>query len=128
MRRANEKREPVPEPVKTTAPESRAPGVIRDILGGYFLTAVAAGKHLSFLLFLTFLGLIYIANSYYAEKTIRNIDRIQHDLKEMRYEYISNRSALMQGSRQSSIARKVAGMGVRESTVPPAKIFIQDNH
>src|SRR5215210_5401107 len=48
-----------------------------------------------FILFLTFLIIIYIGNSYYAERTIREIAKTKTELKEKRAEFISTSSELM---------------------------------
>ena len=77
-----------------------------------------------FMFFLTILSLAYIANSYYAEKTVRDIDKISKELKELRSEYISGKSDLMYSSKQSNVALKAAHLGVKESLAPPRKIII----
>ncbi len=78
-----------------------------------------------YIFFLTFLAIIYIANSYYAEKTIRDIDSITTELKELRSEYISNKSEVMFRSKQSQVANQVRSTGLEESVVPPKKIQIK---
>ncbi len=98
----------------------------QDILGGGFLTKERTIKHLPFLLFLAFLAIIYIGNSYYAEKNIRKIEKLQKEVKELRYEYITNKSKLMQSSRQSMVAKSLENKGIKESTVPPNKIFVEE--
>ena len=77
---------------------------------------------LPFIFFLTFIGLIYISNTYYAEKTIREIDRITRELKELRSEYISTKSELMFRSKQSEVAKAIRAWNIKESLVPPVKI------
>ena len=99
---------------------------VQSILGGYFLTRKKTAKHLPFLLFLAFLAIIYIGNSYYAEKNIRRIEKLQRELKELRYEYVNTKSQLMQNSRQSKVATSLANKGIKESTVPPNKIFVEE--
>ncbi len=96
--------------------------VIKSLLGGGFLAKDSSVRFLPFLLFLTLLGLIYIANIYYAEENIRKIDDINRELKELRYEYISNHTKLMHISKQSELAKKLEFLGVKESTTPPFKI------
>lgn len=80
------------------------------------------GNTLPFIFFFGFLVMVYISNNYYAEKTIRQKDKIKNELKELRSEYISVKSALMFGSKQSEVAKIVAPMGIKESVVPPKKI------
>jgi hypothetical protein len=101
----------------------RASSSIRNFLGGDFLKTEKNLKMLPFILFLGFLAVLYIANSYWADKTIRRIESTQRDMKELWFEYISTRSKLMQMSKQSQVAKSLAGTGIKESTVPPLKIM-----
>src|SRR6185369_683928 len=67
-----------------------------------------------FILFLTLLIVFYIGNSYYAERTVRNIDRIKKELKENRAEFISVKSELMFRSKQSEVAKAVEPLQLKE--------------
>ena len=69
--------------------------------------------------------MIYIANSYYSEKIIRKTTKVRNELKELDYEYISSKSDLMHISKQSEVATHLDSLqtGVKESVVPPIKIF-----
>ncbi len=78
-----------------------------------------------FIVFWVFLAIIYIANSYYAEKTIRELDAMNKELKELRSEYISTKSELMFRSKQSEVAKDVEILGVKEATTPPRKIIVK---
>jgi len=98
----------------------------RNILGGGFLTRETTAKQLPFLLFIAFLAVIYIGNSYYAEKNIRRIEKLQKELKELRYEHIHTKSKLMQNTRQSKVAYNLKYKGIKESTVPPNKIVVKE--
>lgn len=97
---------------------------LHSILDGSFLTRENLIRQVPFLLFLTFLGVIYIANSYNSEKTIIEISKIKKELEELRFEYITTKSNLMYHSKQSEVANKLRNTGVKESVVPPAKIYI----
>jgi len=70
-------------------------------------------KNLTFTLFLGFLAIIYIANTHFAEKNIREIQVLQRDLKELRWYYKSLLSENMYNSKQSVVAEKVAQDGLR---------------
>lgn len=98
---------------------------IRNVLGGDFIKKESTLKQIPFLLLLAFLALIYIGNSYFAEKNIRKIEKMQRELKELRYEYISVKSEMMHASRQSEIAKQLSSKGIKESTVPPGKIVVE---
>ena len=95
---------------------------LQSILGGGFLANKKTAENLPFLLFLAFLAIIYIGNSYYAEKNIRKIERLQRELKELRYEHIYTKSKLMSKSRQSEVAESLSDEGIKESRTPPGKI------
>jgi hypothetical protein len=77
-----------------------------------------------FILFLTFLCIIYIGNSYYAERTIRHIDKAKVELKEKRAEFISTSSELMFRTKQSEVAKAIAPEGIKESVQPQKKIMV----
>jgi Bacteriodetes cell division protein (FtsL-like) len=81
-------------------------------------------KFMPFVFFLTAMAMVYIANSYYAEKTIREIDTTTKDLKELRSEYISVKSDLISKSNQSQVATAVMPMGLKESVIAPKKIVV----
>ena|SRR3569832_1074965 len=80
-----------------------------------------------FILFLTFLCIIYIGNSYYAERTIRQIDKAKVNLKEKRAEFISTSSELMFRTKQSEVAKAIAPDGIKESVEPNKKIVVTTN-
>jgi len=83
-----------------------------------------------YMFFLFLLGLMYIGNSYYAEKSIRDIDRTGRDLKELRAEFITARNDLMYRSKMSEVALAIEPKGVKEATTAPSKIVIktETNH
>ena len=81
-------------------------------------------RQMPFIFFIALLAILYIANTYYAEKTIREINQTKKELKDLRSEYIYTKSELMFSSRQSEISKMVADMQINESTVPPRKIVV----
>jgi hypothetical protein len=98
-----------------------------DVINGNFLTNKSSLKQAPFVLFLTIVALFYIANSYYAERKIRQINKINNELKELRSEYITSKSKLMFVSKQSEVAKTAEQMGlpIKESTTPPGKIIVK---
>lgn len=96
-----------------------------SILDGSFLTRENLLKQIPFIIFITFLGIFYIANSYNAEKTIIEISRTKKELEELRYEYITTKSNLMFMSKQSEVAYRLVNSQVKESVVPPVKLVTQ---
>jgi len=77
-----------------------------------------------FIIFLMILGVIYISNIFKVEKTKRQIDNLEEDLRELRYEYITSRSKLMDESKPSKIVTKLKDTGIGETLDPPKKIII----
>lgn len=82
-------------------------------------------KNLPFIVFVGFLGTIYIANAHYAEKKVREIQILQKDLKETRWRYMSLKSELMYNSKQVEVAERAKDLGLKESKEQPKKIVIR---
>lgn len=101
-------------------------GSIHNLLGGSFLAKKEATRLLPFILYLTLLAIIYIANTYYAEKKVREMDELRNGLKELRYEYITTKSNLMGQTKQSSIEELLKARGIKASVTPPKKIVMDD--
>lgn len=120
-------------PVEGTAEEPRTgkgesrSGGFRSIIDGSLLTREQVVKQLPFVLFLSFLAIVYIANRYHAERILRETTSLQTELKELRSEQISITSELMRLSQQSEVARLVReqNLGLKESVEPPKKIMIK---
>ena len=99
----------------------------RAMLGGSFLGGERVWKQLPFVAFLAILAMIYISNAYYAEKTLRQIDDMQLELKDLQNEFISSESALMRAGKLSEVAKRLADSGLYESTQPPKKIIVKSD-
>lgn len=116
--------EPLMEPT-AKSPESNQVGKLlaKANIMSYVSKDLMAGL-LPYIFIMMLFALLYIGNSYHADKLIRNIDKTGKEIKELRSEYISGKSELMQKSKQSAVAAKVAPIGLKESLVPPQKIII----
>ena len=64
-------------------------------------------KNLPFLYFLTGLGVVYIANVHMAERNVRKVQRLQNELREEKWRYMSIKSDLMYQSTPTMIERSV---------------------
>jgi len=115
----------------TTKVSSQKKGVmfklLSSVFGGTFLSNTNVIKHLPFVLFLCLLGMLYIANGYWADGKIRTQNKLAAQIKELRSEYISSKSDLMFISKQSEVAKAVEKIGLREPVVPPMKILVSDS-
>jgi len=96
---------------------------ISKFLGGEYLSQKTVVNNLYFLVYLAILAMLYIGNTYYAEKTFKDIEKIKSELKEYRFQYITAKSALMFYSQQSEIAKRACAFGLKATTLPPYKIF-----
>jgi hypothetical protein len=66
----------------------------------------------SYLMFLGFLAIIYIANAHFAEKGVRKIQLLQKEIKELKWEYTSIKSETMYKSMQSQIDVSLEPVGL----------------
>lgn len=114
-----------PEMKKKNSGENAARKFIRIVNVFSLFDRKAVMSLMPYLFFLFFLALVYIGNSYLAEKTIRDIDRTEKDLKELRSEFITGRSELMYRSKLTEVAGAIHTRGVKESTVAPKKILLR---
>ncbi len=117
---------PSPEEVKPVKKQKKVTKSIHDILGGDYLSKDLVVRNMPFLFYLALLAVVYIGNTYYAEKTFKKIERTKNDLKELRYQYLATKSTLMYYCRQSEISRRASKYGIKESLIPPYKIYRQD--
>ena len=97
---------------------------LSSIFSGSFLNKENVVSSLPYVFFLTLLGILYIANGYYSEKTVRDLYKVGSELKELRSEYITTKSDLNFQSKQSQVAQATIELGVMESITPPSKIII----
>ena len=115
----------IEEPVKKEIPDNF---FTRFLKNGVISTEDATGA-LPFVLFLAFLGMVYIANMHMAENNIRDIDKLVKEVKELGWDYKSTKAELAFKSTQSVVAKQVdtLGLGLKESIEPPQKIVVKED-
>lgn len=103
----------------------KGPG-FRDIIDGSLLTRQQVIEKLPFILFITFLAVIYIGNRYHAEKVVRKTTNMEREMKDLRSEFITTAAELMNISKQSKVVHLIEehNLGLEESTEPPIKIVV----
>ncbi len=110
-------------------PETRKPvnkmrrGFLSIISGG-FLAEDNALSSLPFLLYVAFLGMLYIANGYYAHNRLKDLDSLDNSITELRTQYIIAKDKLMYLSKESEVNNAASDMGLKESVIPPNKIVV----
>ncbi len=117
--------EPVVEKPKPSQQNKRARKFIKALNVFGYIDKKAIVHFMPFVFFLTGLIILYIANGYVAERTIRNIDKTNKEIKEMRAEYISAKTELMVKSKQTEVAASLEPYGIKESTMAPKKIVVR---
>ncbi|HPK04440.1 MAG TPA: FtsL-like putative cell division protein [Bacteroidales bacterium] len=113
---------------KTEAPKKKRGNVIASsfawVISGTMLTKKNVVKQLPFLIMLMVFSLIYIGNIYSTEELIRTVNKLERENKELYYKHIVMKSKLTREfNRQSEVAKKLTGTGVKETVVPPQKIY-----
>ena len=88
------------------------------------LTKQAATEMLPFVFFLAFLALLYISNRHLTEKSIRKIDKLNKEVKELSWDFKSVKADLMLKSTQTEVAKRVDTLGLKDPVEPPQKIVV----
>lgn len=98
---------------------------VKELLDGHTLADTVIRKNIGFILFLTFLGVFYIANGYSVEKLYRRNMLLDREVKELRFESITTSAQLMFMSKQSEVKKRIQkeGLNLLESKEPPVKIY-----
>ena len=84
-------------------------------------------KQIPFFLFLALLAVVYIYNGHHADKTIREISKIERELKELKYEYKTVKGDVLFRSKQSEVVKAVEPLGLKELTLAPLVIIDSSN-
>lgn len=114
-----------PKPKRTEPENSNA--FFKKLFTEGVVSKESATEMLPFLIFLSVLCMLYIANSHMAVKNIRNIDKLNKEVKELSWEYKSLKADLMFKSKLTEVAKKVDTLGIKELTEPPKKIVVNSN-
>ena len=125
--------EPIIEEVKPTSVtppptlRKKKSGIVKSlntVFSGTFLSNDNVLKHIPFILFLSVIAILYIANGYWADDKVRQVNKLNAQIKDFRSEYISTKSDLMFVSKQSEVAKSVEKLGLKEPITPPMKIVV----
>jgi hypothetical protein len=115
------------EEIKEDPPKKVTTGaLLKDLMSGSLVTEKIILKNLGYILMLTLLGAIYIANRFHAEKITRETSRMQKEVKDLRSESLSTSADLMYASKQSEVFRlvRVRELNLEELREPPFKLIV----
>ena len=97
-----------------------------NILIKGFITTDEATRALPFILFIAFLGMIYIGNRHLAEKNVRTIDKLSKEVKELSWGYKVAKADLAYKSTLTEVAKRTDTLGIKESILPAQKIVLRE--
>ena len=76
-------------------------------------------RQVPFLFFLAFLAVVYIYNGHMADKTVRKINAMAKEVKELQWEYKSLKSEVMFRSKPSQLSKALQPLGLSELNETP---------
>jgi len=85
-------------------------------------------QQLPFILYLTALGVVYIYNGHWANKTIRLTQEAEKEIRERQYEYVTAKGELLARSKPSEVSQAVAGIGLKPLTRSPWVLIDSTNN
>ncbi|WP_374951599.1 FtsL-like putative cell division protein [Mucilaginibacter sp.] len=108
---------------------------VKEIPDNFFTQLFAKGtistddatRALPFILYIALLGMFYIANRHISENTIRDIDKLSREVKELSWEYKSSKADLAFKSTLTEVAKRADTLGIRTSETPPQKITVKED-
>lgn len=81
-------------------------------------------RNLTYVFFLAILGVVYIANTHYAEKNLRKTNVLENKIREAKWEYMSLKSEVNQNSTRSRIGKGLDGFNYLDDQKMPRKIEV----
>jgi hypothetical protein len=108
--------------------KARSGSFVKELLSGSMVSDRIVLKNFWYLLMLTILGALYIANRFHAEKITRETSRLTREVRDLKAESLSPSASLMVASRQSEVFRMVRerGLGLEELKVPPYRLIVDN--
>ena len=99
--------------------------ILKEILSGG-ITSTIILRNIWYVMLITFLAAVYIANRFNAEKITRDMNRMQREVRELRAESLSTSADLMYVSRQSEVYKLVRekGLDLEELATPAFKLLV----
>jgi hypothetical protein len=77
------------------------------------------------ILFISFLFVLYIANKYYAEKSVLKMNTMLNEVKDHRAEALTMKAELKNKTKQSELEKITQEMGLKKLNSAPYKIELE---
>ncbi|RMG19701.1 MAG: hypothetical protein D6730_21060 [Bacteroidetes bacterium] len=87
------------------------------------LKAHLVDDYLRFVLFLALIGMVYIWNSHYAERQMKEMSVLKKEVKSLKSKYLEKRSMLSAGTQFTQIKHKADSLGLRKYREPAFKLI-----
>ncbi len=81
-------------------------------------------KNINFFAFLAILAVIYIANGHMMDKTIRNINKTQKEIEQLKYEYKTLKSEVMYKTEEAQVLKAAEPLGLKVSKDVPQRLVV----
>ncbi len=108
------------QPIHTTPSDDKKNTF--KVMGNVFISGKWITDNINFFLFLSLMAILYIANGHFADKTIRNINKTEKEIKELQFEYKTVKSEVMFKSEESQVLKAAAPMGLTISKDVPVRL------
>jgi len=95
----------------------------RDVVERFSYNGIV--RNIPFLLFLSVLCVLYIANSSRAVSLTRELTEKGKELKELRWQYLDIQSRLMLATSESQLTQRAAAIGIKPLDKPAFEIRIE---
>lgn len=113
--------------VEKKAPKEFSENFFTQLFAKGFVSTESATRALPFVLYVAFLGMLYIANRHLSEKNLREIDKLSKEVKELNWDYKSTKAELAYKSTLTEVAKRVDTLGIKIPVEPPQKLIIDDD-
>lgn len=117
--------------VKRNKPEPKSKGGfargVNQVLSGRFLLRDYVQSNLTFLIYIVFLMLSYIAYGYFAENNMKELVSANAKLNELKTRNLTLQAHLSKLRAQSSVEQSIKDLGLVESTTPPILIAVPES-
>jgi cell division protein FtsL len=104
-----------------TEEKEKKPNLLKSWWSMQWLTG-----NMNYFMFLCLLAVLYIANGHMADKTIRDINKTQKELKELQFEYKTLKSEVMFKSEEAQVLQAAEPLGLKISTDMPQRLQQQN--
>lgn len=74
------------------------------------------------IMYAALIAMIYIWSNHRSERMIRQIERVQREVEDLRADVTTLEAEFMYSSKQSEVAKKIQILGIEEIKEPPFKI------